>query len=50
MEHMNNKYSLHGYIRLWIPGSKNEQYLKELRELIDHPEQMRERFDKLFEG
>ncbi|MBR4389324.1 MAG: HD domain-containing protein [Prevotella sp.] len=48
MEHMNNKYSLHGYIRLWIPGSKNEQNLKELRELIAHPEQMRQRFDKLF--
>ena len=48
MEHMQNKYSSHGYIRLWIPGSKNEQYLKELRELIDHPEQMRIRFDKLF--
>ena len=48
MEHMNNKYSSHGYIRLWIPGSQNERNLKTLRALIDKPEEMRQRFDALY--
>ena len=50
MEHMNNKYSSHGYIRLWIPGSQNERHLKALRHLIDNPKEMRQRFDLLFES
>ncbi len=48
-EHLDNKYSSHGYIRLWIPGSQNEQYLKQLRELIAQPDQLRKRFDQIFE-
>ena len=47
---MNNKYSSHGYIRLWIPGSQNERHLKALRHLIDNPKEMRQRFDLLFES
>lgn len=50
MEHMNNKYSSHGYIRLWIPGSQNERNLNVLRHLIDNPEEMRRHFDRLFES
>ncbi len=49
IEHLDNKYSSHGYIRLWIPGSQNEQYLKQLRDLIASPEQLRQRFDQQFE-
>ena len=49
IEHLDNKYSSHGYIRLWIPGSQNEQYLKQLRALIASPEQLRQRFDQQFE-
>lgn len=49
IEHLDNKYSVHGYIRLWIPGSQNEQYLKQLRDLIANPEQLRQRFDQQFE-
>ena len=30
-EHMANKYSVHGYIKLWIPGSDNEKKLNVLR-------------------
>ena len=33
-KHMDEKYSYNGYIRLWIPGSPNEQKLKELRDII----------------
>ena len=49
MQHMNEKYSVNGYIRLWIQGSENERKLNELRKLITEPKEMRKVFDKLFE-
>ena len=49
MEHMSNKYSEHGYIRLWMPHSPNESKLKEIRRLINAPAQLREIFNKLYE-
>ncbi|MBR2292612.1 MAG: HD domain-containing protein [Prevotella sp.] len=48
LEHMNEKYSVNGYIRLWLPKSPNERNLNELRQLIANPPQLRERFDTLF--
>lgn len=48
-EHLDNKYSVHGYIRLWIPGSDNERNLAELRELIVKPQELRRIFDTIFE-
>ena len=47
-EHMDNKYSASGYIRLWIPNSPNERKLNELRNLIAQPKQLREAFERLF--
>jgi uncharacterized protein len=47
-EHMDNKYSKDGYIRLWIPNSPNERKLNELRNLIAQPQQLREAFERLF--
>ena len=49
MEHMHNKYSSHGYIKLWLPGSDNEKQLKQLRDLIESPQAMRPIFDRIFE-
>lgn len=49
MEHMHNKYSSHGYIKLWLPGSENERKLKQLRELIESPKAMRPVFDRIFD-
>ena len=49
MEHMQNKYSEHGYIKLWIPGSPNEQHQKTIQKLIQEPEKLRSIFDKLFQ-
>ncbi len=49
MEHMHNKYSSHGYIKLWLPGSDNEKKLKQLRDLIESPQAMRPIFDRIFE-
>ena len=50
MEHMESKYSTHGYIKMWIPGSENEKKLNQLREYIAHPEAMRPIFDRLFDN
>ena len=48
MQHMDEKYSANGYIRLWIQGSENERKLNELRQLIAEPTKMRPVFDKIF--
>ena len=48
MQHMDEKYSVNGYIRLWIQGSENERKLNELRKLITAPDEMRQVFDKIF--
>ena len=48
MQHMDEKYSANGYIRLWIQGSENAQKLNELRQLIAEPKAMRKVFDRLF--
>ncbi len=49
MEHMDNKYSVHGYIKLWLPGSDNERKLNQLREYIADPAKMRPVFDRIFD-
>lgn len=46
-EHLDNKYSKDGYIRLWIPNSPNAKKLNELRDLIAQPEELRKAFDKI---
>lgn len=49
MDHMDEKYSNHGYIRLWMPNSPNEEKLNEIRRLISQPQELRKIFDRLFE-
>ena len=49
MQHMDEKYSSNGYIRLWMQGSDNERKLNELRTLIAAPQRMREVFDRIFD-
>lgn len=48
LSHMDNKYSSHGYIRLWLPNSPNELNLKRIRELISNPQLLREEFDRIY--
>lgn len=48
-QHMDEKYSVGGYIKLWIPGSPNERKLKELRDIIASPKQLREAFETYYE-
>lgn len=47
-QHMMEKYSANGYLRLWIPGSPNEQKLRQVRAIIDDPAALRRWFDRLF--
>ena len=47
-QHMDEKYSVHGYIKLWIPGSVNERRLGELRTIIASPTLLRQHFERLF--
>jgi uncharacterized protein len=47
-EHMLNKYSKEGYIKLWIPNSPNAKRLSELQNLIEQPQQLREAFNRIF--
>ena len=48
MQHMQEKYSVNGYIRLWLHGSENERNLQQLRTLIAQPQRLRVVFDRIF--
>lgn len=48
MEHMRNKYSEQGYIRLWMHGTPNEENLARIRRLIHQPAELKEIFTKLY--
>lgn len=45
--HLQEKYAEGGYLRLWIPESKNSKRLAELRRIISNPKQLKEIFDRL---
>lgn len=45
--HLQDKYAEGGYLRLWIPESKNSARLAELRHIIANKELLRQTFDQL---
>jgi uncharacterized protein len=47
-EHMDNKYSKEGYIRLWIPNSPNARRLNDLRNLIAQSAELRKEFERIY--
>ena len=49
LQHMDQKYPAHGYIRLWMPGSPNESKLRIIRELLCDQTALRATFDRIFE-
>ena len=49
VEHMDAKYSTHGYIKLWLPGSDNERKLNQLRQMIADPSVLRRVFDRIYD-
>lgn len=48
VNHLQEKYSSAGYIKLWIPGSENEEKLKQLREIISNPAMIRNHFNQIW--
>ena len=48
-DHMDEKYSRNGYIKLWIPNSPNEKALKQLRNIIDNKAELRKHFEEIYE-
>ncbi len=48
VEHLQQKYSSAGYIKLWIAGSDNEQNLRELRRIINDRQLLRQTFEQIF--
>lgn len=47
-EHMDSKYSVNGYIKLWLPKSPNEKNLNELRNLIADTPKLHEVFERIY--
>ena len=47
-EHLMEKYSDTGYLKLWLPESENAPRLEELRKIIRDEHKMREAFEKEF--
>ena len=48
VEHLDEKYSDHGYLQLWIPESPNAARLEELRAIIRDSERLRAIFEKVY--
>ena len=48
-EHLLEKYSDTGYLKLWLPESENAPRLEQLRQIIRDENKMREAFEKAFE-
>ena len=49
LKHMREKYSEQGYIRLWMPGSPNEDKLKQIRKYLANPSELRAIFNRLYD-
>ena len=43
-----DKYAPGGYLKLWLPDSKNTERLKELQTIILNEELLKKTFNKLF--
>ena len=48
VQHMNEKYSAHGYIHSWIPGSSNAENLKKIQNIIEQREKLHQIFKKIY--
>lgn len=49
VEHLNEKYSYGGYLRLWIAESENAKRLEELRQIIAQPKLLRQLYDEIYD-
>ena len=48
LQHLDQKYSIHGYIKLWIPQSPNQTKLQQLRDMIEDKPLLREVFETIY--
>lgn len=48
-QHIQEKYAATGFIKLWIPNSPNEKHLKQIRLIIEKPNELKKQFDYYFE-
>lgn len=48
LQHLDEKYSPHGYLKLWIPGSKNEQKLHELWSMMEDSERLKGMIEDIY--
>lgn len=48
LEHMQEKYSVNGYIKLWLPNSPNAEKLQQIRATIANQTVLREVFNRLY--
>lgn len=49
VDHLEQKYSAHGYIKLWLPNSPNEKKLKTIRDTIVNKTVLLDTFNRIFE-
>lgn len=49
VDHLEQKYSAHGYIKLWLPNSPNEKKLKMIRDTIVNKAALLDTFNRIFE-
>lgn len=47
-QHMHEKYSASGYIRLWIPGSPNAKRLRIIQDIIEDEAQLKAIFTRIY--
>lgn len=49
LQHMREKYSVSGYIRLWIPNSPNSMRLRKIQNMIENTPELMEIFDRIYD-
>ena len=49
LDHMHEKYDYGGYLKLFIPESRNAVRLEELRTIINDPPRLKEIFERIFD-
>ena len=45
---MEEKYSINGYIKLWIPGSPNAKRLRTIQNIIEDKDKLHEIFNRIY--
>lgn len=48
LSHMIEKYSVNGYIRLWIPGSPNAKRLRKIQDIIEDKVKLKNIFNRIY--